>query len=182
MRRLASGVIIPSGTMPDQPIELVAHDPIWRDSFLEQKSTLTSILQPWLAGAIEHFGSTAVADLRAKPIIDILAPVRSLESARDAIPLLEADGWLHWADDPKRHQRLWFLRPRPEARTHHLHVIEDPNRIATLLRFRDALRADENLRREYETLKLRLAQQHHLDREAYTEAKTEFIERALRKK
>ncbi len=167
--------------MGDQPIELVAHNPQWRDLFVQQQSRLKSILRPWLAGPIEHFGSTAVKDLRAKPIVDILVPVRALAEAAAAIPALKADGWLHWADDPKRSERLWFLRPRPEARTHHLHLIEDQNRIASLLRFRDALRTDGKLRRDYEALKLRLAEVHRFDREGYTEAKTQFIERALLK-
>jgi GrpB-like predicted nucleotidyltransferase (UPF0157 family) len=168
--------------MADQPIELVEYDSRWVDSFAEQKAQLTAILNPWLAGEIEHFGSTAVQDLRAKPIVDILAPVRSLAQAAVAIPALEADGWLHWSDDPHRHERLWFLRPRPETRTHHLHLIEDQARIAALLRFRDALRRNSELRRDYEALKTKLAVQHRSDRESYAERKTEFIRRALNAK
>ena len=42
-------------------------------------------------------------------------------------------GWLFWPDDPCRHYRLWFLRPSPEARTHHLHVIERRHAHATAL-------------------------------------------------
>jgi GrpB-like predicted nucleotidyltransferase (UPF0157 family) len=166
--------------MADQPIELVAHDPRWRELFLEQQARLGVILRPWLAGPIEHFGSTAVEDLRAKPVVDIVAPVRSLDAAAAAIPSLQADGWLHWPDDPEREKRLWFLRPRPEWRTHHLHVIDDPARVASLLRFRDGLRASAALRRSYESLKAQLAIEHRNDREAYTRGKADFIERSMR--
>lgn len=55
----------------------------------------------------------------------MLARVGALASAQAAVPVLTAAGWLFWPDDPCRHYRLWFLRPSPEARTHHLHLIED---------------------------------------------------------
>jgi GrpB-like predicted nucleotidyltransferase (UPF0157 family) len=163
----------------DQPIEIVNYDPRWVDSFSQQQSRLAVILAPWLSAPVQHFGSTAVPGLRSKPIVDILAPVRSVNDARHALPLLQADGWLHWPDDPDRHDRMWFLRPRPEARTHHLHVIADPARIAPLLAFRDALRNDPQLRHDYASLKTRLAQEHRTDREAYTRAKADFVARAL---
>jgi GrpB-like predicted nucleotidyltransferase (UPF0157 family) len=165
--------------MPDQPVEIADYDPAWVEAFAEQQARLTPLLAPWLAAPIEHFGSTAVPGLRAKPVVDILAPVRSLADAARAIPLLEQDGWLHWPDDPHRHTRLWFLRPRPDSRTHHLHLIQDPARIASLLAFRDALRSDPTLRHDYESLKTRLAAQHRTDREAYTNAKADFTGRAL---
>jgi len=166
----------------DQPVELVEYDPRWVDSFAEQQAKLAGTLAPWLAGPIEHIGSTAVPGLRAKPVVDILCPVRSLMDARQALSLLEEQGWLHWAQDPERHFRMWFLRPRPEARTHHLHLIEDPARVHSLLTFRDALRSDTHLRKDYEALKTQLAQRYRADRDAYTDAKTDFIEQVLRLK
>jgi GrpB-like predicted nucleotidyltransferase (UPF0157 family) len=165
--------------MADQPVEIVDYDPKWVESFAVQQVRLTALLSSWLAGAVEHIGSTAVPGLRAKPVVDVLAPVRSLADARRALPLLERDGWLHWAQDPNGQVRMWFLRPRPEERTHHLHVIEDPGRVSSILAFRNALRSDPRLRQDYELLKTRLAQEHRTDREAYTEAKTEFVERTL---
>jgi GrpB-like predicted nucleotidyltransferase (UPF0157 family) len=165
--------------MADQPVEIVDYDPTWVESFAVQQAKLTALLSPWLAGAVEHIGSTAVPGLRAKPVVDVLAPVRSLVDAHHALPLLERDGWLHWAQDPNRRYRMWFLRPHPETRTHHLHVIEDQGRISSLLAFRDALRSDAQLREAYESLKARLAQEHRTDREAYTDAKTTFVERTL---
>ena len=79
--------------------------------------------------------------LRAKPIVDIVAPVRSFAAARAAVPVLEQDGWLFWPDDPNRFYRLWFLRPTPAARTHHLQIMQhDHPELHNLLLFRDALR------------------------------------------
>lgn len=167
--------------MADAPVEIVAYDPTWPDRFAEQQVELSALLGPWLVGTVEHVGSTAVPGLPAKPVVDMLAPVRSLADARQAVGPLEGAGWLSWPDDPCRHWRLWFLRPRPETRTHHLHVIEHghPQAEAMLL-FRDALRSDAELRDDYSQLKGRLARQHRHNRNAYTNAKGEFIVHALR--
>jgi GrpB-like predicted nucleotidyltransferase (UPF0157 family) len=110
--------------MADQSLELTAYDPTWQARFAEQQMRLATILMPWLVGEIEHIGSTSVARLRSKPIVDILAAVQSLAASRTAIPILEKDGWLFWPDDPNQGYRLWFLRPNPAARTHHLQIKE----------------------------------------------------------
>jgi GrpB-like predicted nucleotidyltransferase (UPF0157 family) len=167
--------------MSDQLVEVVDYDPGWRDRFAEQQAQLAIVLKPWLAGPIEHIGSTSVPGLRAKPVVDLLAPVQSLASARAAIPELASEGWLFWPDDPNRDYRLWFLRPRAEARTHHLQVIQhdDPN-VRALLSFRDALRADPALRDAYAVLKDNLAGKYPADRNAYTNAKSDFVRSVLR--
>ncbi len=169
--------------MADQRVELADHDPAWAGRFAEQRDVLAEVLRPWLSGAVEHVGSTSVPGLRAKPVIDLLAPVKSLDQAREAVPVLAEAGWLFWPQDPAGHYRLWLLRPRPEARTHHLQVMAgtDPHRRA-LLAFRDALRADDRLRREYARLKEQLAERHPGSRNAYTNAKGAFVERVLRQR
>jgi GrpB-like predicted nucleotidyltransferase (UPF0157 family) len=165
----------------DQHVEIAGHDAAWAARFAEQQTAVQELLAPWLAGPVEHIGSTAVPGLRAKPVIDLLAPVASLPEARAAVPALTAAGWLFWPEDPCSDYRLWFLRPRPEARTHHLQVVEAGHAHArSLLAFRDALRADAGLRDEYASLKERLAEQHRDSRNAYTNAKKSFVERVLR--
>jgi GrpB-like predicted nucleotidyltransferase (UPF0157 family) len=163
------------------PVATHGYDAAWPDRFAEQQSSLTELLAPWLVGPVQHVGSTAVPGLRAKPIIDMLAPVSSLPDARAAVPLLARHGWLFWPEDPARAYRLWFLRPTPAKRTHHLQVIEhdDPHAVA-LLGFRDALRADPRLRREYAELKDELARRHASNRNAYTNAKADFVTRVLK--
>jgi GrpB-like predicted nucleotidyltransferase (UPF0157 family) len=166
--------------MADQSIKLTAYDPNWRARFAEQQVRLDTILKPWLAGEIEHIGSTSVAGLRSKPIVDILVPVRSLTASRTAIPVLEKDGWLFWPDDPNQNYRLWFLRPSPEARTHHLQIIQhDHPNLRALIAFRDALRREPKAREAYASLKEDLASKHQSDRNAYSNAKTEFVQSIL---
>ena len=165
--------------MADQPVEIAPYDSRWPALFAEQRDLLTPLLAPWLDGDIEHVGSTAVPGLAAKPVVDMAAPVRSLEGSRAAIPLLAAQGWLHWADDPMP-WRHWFLRPRPERRTHHLYLIErDHAELANLLALRDLLRAEPALAEEYAAHKRALAEQFRDDRNAYTNAKSTFIAACL---
>jgi GrpB-like predicted nucleotidyltransferase (UPF0157 family) len=117
-----------------------------------------------------------VPGLRSKPVVDLLAPVQSLAAVRAAIPILEADGWLFWPDDPNHHYRLWFLRSNPLARTHHLQIIlHDHPDILALTSFRDALRSDPKLRDAYALLKEDLAREYQSDRNAYSNAKADFV-------
>lgn len=161
--------------MKDMPVELVEYDPNWSDMFEDERRDLERLLSPWLDAGIHHVGSTAVAGLAAKPVIDIMAGVSDLEAAREAIPVLDEIGYLHWEWDPHP-WRLWFLKPEPAHRTHHLHLMQpDHPEFHAKLLFRDRLRADEGLRERYETLKFELAAAHPTDRDAYTDGKTGFV-------
>ena len=66
----------------DAPVEVVAYDDSWPSRFEAERLLLETVLAPWLAGSIEHIGSTAVPLLPAKPVIDIMAPVHTLEGSR----------------------------------------------------------------------------------------------------
>ena len=162
----------------DAAIHLETYDQAWPVAFEIERKALLPILAPWLAGPIEHVGSTAVPGLVAKPIIDIMAGVQSLEGSQSVLPQLASLGYCY---APYRGDVMhWFCKPSPEVRTHHLHLVpyRSPlwnDRVA----FRDRLRADANLAMEYTELKRRLAVVHANDREAYTQAKTPFIEGVL---
>jgi GrpB-like predicted nucleotidyltransferase (UPF0157 family) len=167
--------------MTDEAVTLSDPDPLWARRFEATQAELTPILAPWLAADLEHVGSTAVPGLVAKPIIDILAPVVSLAEASAAVDPLASAGWLFWPDDPNRASRLWFLHPRPEARTHHLHLVQhDHPEARAMVAVRDALRADAALRASYADLKRRLASEHAENRNAYTNGKAYFVASTLR--
>jgi GrpB-like predicted nucleotidyltransferase (UPF0157 family) len=166
-------------------VSLADYDPHWAELFAQQRDRLAEILAPWLAAPVEHIGSTAVPGLRAKPVVDLLAPVTPPVTSPDAreplVRALSAAGWLYWPDDPRGATRLWFLRPDPDLRTHHLHVVEHTHpRTRALLAFRDALRADAALAANYQRLKEHLALEHPANRNAYTNGKAEFVAEVLR--
>ena len=137
------------------------------------------MLAPWIVGGVHHIGSTAVPGLAAKPIVDVMVGVESLEASLPARPAVEAVGYM-WA--PYRPDEFhWFCKPSPERRTHHLILVphEHPT-FAARLAFRDALREDAALAAEYEALKRELAARHEHDREAYTDGKADFVVRMTR--
>ncbi len=159
-------------------IDIVAWDPQWPRRFELERESIAQALRPWIVAGIEHIGSTAVPGLAAKPVIDIMAPVASLEASRDAVAGAAAIGYLHYPYKPDLMH--WLCKPSPQFRTHHLHLVPYRSRLwFERLAFRDALRSDSRLRREYAALKLRLAAESGSDREAYTDGKTGFIQRVL---
>lgn len=166
----------------EAPIEIAPYDPEWPVRFEEERETLRRVLAPWLAGPIEHIGSTAVPGLAAKPVIDIMAGVASLEASRPAIAAAAGIGYCYFPYRPDREH--WFCKPSPAFRTHHLHLVPmNSSQWVRTMAFRDYLRTHAGVANEYETLKRTLAARFQFDREAYTEAKHPFIdlvvERAL---
>jgi len=128
-------------------------------------------LAPWLQGGIHHIGSTAVPGLAAKPIIDMMAGIRDLDEARAAFDPLRALGYEYREHRPEAHL-FW-------APTHGVHLTQPGSDLwRERLAFRDALRDDPALRREYEEWKVR-----HTARDAacgwYTADKRPLVERVL---
>jgi GrpB-like predicted nucleotidyltransferase (UPF0157 family) len=165
--------------IPEQPIDIVPYDESWPSRFQQERAVLDHVLGNWIVGGIEHVGSTAVPGLAAKPVIDIMVGVDSLEVSRAAIPILSEIKYCYFPYRPDLMH--WFCKPSPAVRTHHLHLIPFRSRLWTeRLAFRDYLRAHTDIATEYSALKQRLAAQHRSDREAYTDAKTPFVERIVK--
>ena len=162
----------------EEPIRIVPYDPRWPDRFEEERAKLEAAIGPWVVGGIHHVGSTAVPGLDAKPIIDILVGVEDLEGSRACFDPLAALDYLY---APYRSEEMhWFCKPDPRHRTHHLHLVPvGSRRYEEELAFRDRLRANPTLAAEYADLKRSLASRLRDDREGYTDAKAEFIRRAL---
>ncbi len=72
-------------TSIETPVDIVSYDSSWPRRFEDEAEVLRHALAPWLAGPIEHIGSTAVPGLSAKPTIDIMAGVETLDASRPAI-------------------------------------------------------------------------------------------------
>lgn len=157
---------------------VVAYDRGWPARFAAERALLERVLAPWLAGGIEHVGSTAVPGLAAKPIVDIVAGVRDLEEARGAYEPLAAASYV---PDPHRPGVAdHFAKPSRQSPVFGLHLTEPGSDLwRERLAFRDALRADPALAAEYEALKLRLAREHNEDAAAYTAGKRAFVARVL---
>src|SRR2546423_7297601 len=84
----------------DDPVVVVPYDPEWPLRFEAERALLERVLAPWLEGGIHHVGSTAVPGLASKPIVDMIAGVRSLEEARAAFAPLREHSYLHTPHRP----------------------------------------------------------------------------------
>lgn len=162
------------GRVPDDEVLLVDYDPAWPDSFEEMASRLRKTVSPGIALRIEHYGSTAIPGIPAKPVIDILMEVPSFpEARRNLIPLfnrLECEYW--WYDE----HMLFIIRDElTGGRTHHIHVAPEGHRVWEGLAFRDYLRTHPGEAQRYAVLKQKLAESHGNNREAYTDLKADFV-------
>ena len=164
-------------------VRIVNHDPRWARLFEAESHHLRSSLPRDSIGRIEHFGSTAVPGLAAKPIIDMLVEVPSLDLVHQCIaPILQSQGyeyfWRPSWHDPLRPEYAWFIkRDRHGLRTHHIHMLTANSPDWERLLFRDALIANPDLAQEYAHLKRSILETHPDDRVAYARAKTDFIVR-----
>jgi GrpB-like predicted nucleotidyltransferase (UPF0157 family) len=158
------------------PIEIVPYDPGWPLRFESWRDRLGTVLGA-TAMRIEHVGSTAVAALSAKPVVDIQVSVADPERESAYVPMIESVGvQFRSRDEQHRYFRPFSGRPREV----HVHVCAVNSRWErTHLLFRDYLRATAGDREEYQAAKLQAAELWRDDRVAYTEAKTEVILRLM---
>ena len=160
----------------DEEVSLHPPDPTWLTAFELERTRLQALL-PDVFRQVEHIGSTAVPGLVAKPVVDIMAGVASLAGVDATIATLCENGYTSSKEfNASLTDRKWLMRWRDGHRTHHLHIVVFggvpwDDRLA----FRDALRRDPGLVRRYAALKTSLATQHQGDREAYTDAKADFV-------
>jgi len=164
-----------------EEVTIVPYDPVWPKIFEEEAAFLRRKLPQNLVRRIEHFGSTAVPGLSAKPIIDILVEVSSLEDTKKQIvPILDAEGYEYfWRpafgnDGPPYY--AWFIKRNSEGkRTHHIHMVEEDSELWDRLYFRDYLRQFPTEAKRYDELKRKLSEEYLNDRVKYTEEKSDFI-------
>ena len=164
----------------DEDVSLHPPDPAWANVFERERTRLHTLL-PGVFVQIEHIGSTAVPGLVAKPVVDIMAGVESLAGVDALIDALCANGYTTSREfNASLTDRKWLMRWRNGHRTHHLHIVVRGGTPWTdRLAFRDALRRDPHLAHRYAALKTMLARKHQGDREAYTDAKADFVRTVL---
>ena len=166
-----------------EDVTISQYNPDWPQMFEQEKEHLLSCLPNELIKGIEHFGSTAVTNLSAKTIIDMLVEVKSLEETKQKIvPILESQGydyfWRPTFGDDTPPFYAWFIKRDSKGnRTHHIHMVENDFEHWERLLFRDYLIKHRDVAQEYQDLKLRLSNDYPNDRIAYTNGKTEFIVR-----
>lgn len=150
----------------------------WPVLFESEKKAIESAIGDHVRD-IQHVGSTAVAGLHAKPILDIAIAVEDFDTARACIePLIEL-GYTFKGENgiPRRH---YFLKGEPC--THHIHMVETTSTEWTkMILFRDFLRSNRSAAEDYRKLKFDLCKRNPGDRKSYLAAKSAFVEDVVRR-
>jgi GrpB-like predicted nucleotidyltransferase (UPF0157 family) len=163
-----------------QQIIIVDYDPQWPILYEEERTKILAVIGDKVV-AIEHIGSTAIPDLGAKPIIDIMVGVRNLAKADECIEPLQGIGYEYVPEYEVSIPERRFFRKSSPAHIH-LHMVEWTSDFwERHILFRDFLRTHPETARQYHQLKTELAAKFGSDRDAYTAAKTSFIESVVTK-
>ena len=158
------------------PIILEEHNLKYREWYEEERTNIISLLHNYDACRINHIGSTAVEGLIAKPIIDILLELPNGYDMESVSLLLRRDSWVVMQQDNANGTidlNKGYTSNGFAEKVYHLHL--RPVGDWGELYFRDYLRQNMNVAKEYEELKLPLARKYKNNRDEYTEAKSEFI-------
>jgi GrpB-like predicted nucleotidyltransferase (UPF0157 family) len=161
------------GGIEKREIVIAEHDPRWGEKFAAH----AKIIRDALGGAalrIEHIGSTSVAGLSAKPIVDILLVVKNSGDESSYLPRMEGAGYVLRVREPEFYEHRMFRTVQKDV---HIHVFSPGSpEIERYLTFRDRLRRNDGERRLYEQTKRELASRPWPDMNAYAAAKSEVVE------
>jgi len=176
---LTGNAYFEKGKAADDDVRLVEYDPLWPAQFDEMAAWLRKTIPPEILLRVEHFGSTAIPGMPAKPVIDILIEIPSLPLAgRTLIPIFNQPECEYWGYSD---HLLFIVRQEfMGTRTHHIHAAP-AGQFRERIAFRDYLRTHPEDAGRYAALKHELARRHTADRETYTDAKGNLVQEITEK-
>ncbi len=180
-------------------ISIVPYQPEWPKMFESEKLKIEQALKE-LRPRVDHIGSTSVAGLAAKPIIDILVGISSDEFLEQTIAPMIAAGYtyfkkyesgmpyrrlfakLHSPDNEPIPERVMpeddIVTGRDFISLANIHIItEGTVNWKRHIAFRDYLRSHENERNEYQVLKIEISKREFRDTPDYNDAKNDFVKK-----
>ncbi|MGE1164480.1 GrpB family protein [Peribacillus simplex] len=169
--------------MPGNEVKLVAHNQEWTEEFLKVQEDIKNSTALGVE-RIEHIGSTAIKEIVAKPILDILVGIDSFETLEDSFF--------------KKFQKIGFYKLKVvreneivlakfidtsfKEKTHFIHLVKYKGTLwSDLIFFRDYLNSNQSARKEYEELKLAFVQNQKGDINDYTNHKEDFVKKVIEK-
>lgn len=160
---------------PHRRIEVVPYDPLWPRKFEYAASEIAIALGPCLL-AIHHIGSTSINGIHAKPVIDMLAVVNDLPAVDQRTVAIEQFGYEVMGEFGIEGRRYFRRDDSTGRRTHQIHAFaEGSPHVKRHLAFRDFMCSHPVIADQYGELKLKLAEAHPHDMEAYMDGKDGFI-------
>ena len=166
-------------------VELVEHDSEWKNAAAETIELLWQIFGS-IAKDIQHIGSTAIENIKAKPIIDIGVLIDDFSEAEALYSELEKNGFSNRGGLLDRQSMVFSMGedipPDDRITTHYLHIVKsDDKDWHDYITFRDYLNAHASIAKAYEALKIKLATEYPYDkgRLKYVDGKNAFITQTL---
>ena len=154
------------------PIVLTEHNPSWANWYEEEARNLKSVLFDGVE--LYHIGSTSVDGISAKPIIDVLVVVDCKDKLESSASILQNQGYLIMSKSDSRISLNKGYTPNGFAdKVFHVHIRLQGD--SDEIYFRDYLNSHPQVAKEYEQLKKELSEIYKYNRDAYTQAKTEFV-------
>ena len=158
------------------PIFLVPHDDKWKIYYDEIRNFLEKILSGYPIKRISHIGSTAIFGIWAKNIVDVMVEISRSADIDNVAEKIENNGFIRMSTEKNRISfNRGYTKNGFAEKVFHLHLRYAGDNDE--LYFRDYLNEHPQTAREYEALKLKLWKQFEHNRDAYTNAKTEFIQK-----
>lgn len=161
-------------------VKLEAYDPEWATLFELEKERIQDVLKKDAFG-IEHIGSTAIPGMDAKPILDLMVAVDSIEDYSQFTPKLESLGYSFMRDNRSEQEHVLYVKGPEECRTHYLKLTTQGSRFwREHILFRDFMILHPDRAEDYKKLKHELLEKFADDRPRYTNDKAAFIIEMIR--
>ena len=152
---------------------MVDYQPQWVRLFDQERELLCDKLGKTII-AVHHVGSTAVVGLAAKPIIDIILEVTSVDELDEQVDAMTALGYTAKGENGIARRRFFYKGGA--ERSHHIHAFNsNDEHIVRHVAFRDYLCNNPDIAREYAQIKKDAALQCNHDALLYGQLKNEFI-------
>ncbi len=162
-------------------VEVVSHNPRWRNAFEAEAKHIGDALGENVL-AIHHIGSTAIPNIYAKPVIDLLIEVRDITKVDERSSAMESLGYEVMGEFGIPGRRYFRKDNQEGIRTYQIHSFENGSaQVKRHLAFRDYMIAHPEAARKYSELKIKLAKEHSQNMDGYIDGKSGFIEEIDRK-
>ena len=163
-------------------VEVVPHNSRWREEFEAEAKRVAAALGGENVAAVHHIGSTAIPDIYAKPVIDLLVEVRDIIEVDGRSSAMQSLGYEVMGEFGIPGRRYFRKDDREGIRTHQIHAFETGSaQIERHLAFRDYMIAHPAEARMYSELKRKLAAEHPQSPDEYMDGKDDFIKETDRR-
>lgn len=161
----------------------VQYDGQWPSQFTLLSRELRNACVPYSAiENLDHIGSTAIAGLAAKPILDVLIELKPGAKYAEQLSRTLAGIGFKAKGENAISERLYFTRSLTESMPAvHIHAfVSGHDELIKHRAFRDFVRAHPKVTNEYSALKNRILATADITRETYQEMKAEFLQSTSR--